>query len=161
MLYIVPTPVGNLGDMTYRGVEVLRKAELILAEDTHSRRTAQVNAHRHYTQLPQVPSSFFVLEGVMERLEQGAEIALVSDAGTPGISDPGFMLARECRRGIPVTTLPGATALIPAIVSSGLPTDRFVFEGFLPEERSSDTPGRTRHNSCGGHLRGFHRLSRT
>lgn len=141
MLYIVPTPVGNLGDMTYRGVEVLRKAELILAEDT---RTSGV-LFKHYG--IDTPTRSFhkfnehkVLEGIMERLEQGAEIALVSDAGTPGISDPGFMLARECRRrGIPVTTLPGATALIPAIVSSGLPTDRFVFEGFLPLKKGLRT----------------------
>ena len=110
MLYIVPTPVGNLGDMTYRGVEVLRKAELILAEDT---RTSGVLLKHYGIDTPTRSFHKFnehkVLEGVMERLEQGAEIALVSDAGTPGISDPGFMLARECRRrGIPVTTLPEA-----------------------------------------------------
>lgn len=141
MLYIVPTPVGNLGDMTYRGVEVLRNAELILAEDT---RTSGVLLKHYGIDTPTRSFHKFnehkVLDSVMDRLEQGAEIALVSDAGTPGISDPGFMLARECRRrGIPVTTLPGATALIPALVSSGLPTDRFVFEGFLPLKKGLRT----------------------
>ena len=134
MLYIVPTPVGNLADMTYRGVETLRNAELILAEDT---RTSGVLLKHYGIDTPTRSFHKFnehkVLDGIMERLEAGAEIALISDAGTPGISDPGFMLARECRRrGIAVTCLPGATAVIPALVSSGLPTDRFVFEGFLP-----------------------------
>ena len=134
MLYIVPTPVGNLADMTYRGVEVLRNAALILAEDT--RTTGILLKHYGIT----TPTRSFhkfnehkVLPEIMRMLEEGTDIALVSDAGTPGISDPGFMLARECRRrGVDVTCLPGATAVIPALVSSGLPTDRFVFEGFLP-----------------------------
>lgn len=134
MLYIVPTPVGNLADMTYRGVETLRSVALILAEDT---RTSSVLL-RHYN--ISTPTRSFhkfnehrILPEIMERLERGEDMALISDAGTPGISDPGFMLARECRRrDIPVTCLPGATALIPALVSSGLPTDRFAFEGFLP-----------------------------
>lgn len=141
MLYIVPTPVGNLADMTYRGVEVLRQVELILAEDT---RTSSVLLHHYGIETPTRSFHKFnehkVLDSVMERLEQGADIALVSDAGTPGISDPGFMLARECRRrGVAVSCLPGATALIPALVSSGLPTDRFVFEGFLPLKKGLAT----------------------
>lgn len=132
MLYIVPTPVGNLADMTYRGVETLRNAELILAEDT---RTSGVLLKHYGIDTPTRSFHKFnehkVLDGIMERLEAGAEIALISDAGTPGISDPGFMLARECRRrGIAVTCLPGATAVIPALVSSGLPTDRFVSRAF-------------------------------
>lgn len=141
MLYIVPTPVGNLADMTYRGVEVLRSVNLILAEDT--RTTGVLLKHYGIT----TPSRSFhkfnehkVLEGIMSQLEGGSDIALVSDAGTPGISDPGFMLVRECRRrGVEVTCLPGATALIPALVSSGLPTDRFVFEGFLPVKKGLQT----------------------
>ena len=141
MLYIVPTPVGNLADMTYRGVETLRYAELILAEDT---RTSGVLLKHYGIDTPTRSFHKFnehkVLDGIMERLEAGAEIALISDAGTPGISDPGFMLARECRRrGIAVTCLPGATAVIPALVSSGLPTDRFVFEGFLPLKKGLAT----------------------
>lgn len=141
MLYIVPTPVGNLADMTYRGVETLRNAELILAEDT---RTSGVLLKHYGIDTPTRSFHKFnehkVLDGIMERLEAGAEIALISDAGTPGISDPGFMLARECRRhGIAVTCLPGATAVIPALVSSGLPTDRFVFEGFLPLKKGLAT----------------------
>lgn len=141
MLYIVPTPVGNLADMTYRGVETLRKVELILAEDT---RTSSVLLHHYGIETPTRSFHKFnehkALDGVMERLESGADIALISDAGTPGISDPGFMLARECRRrGVEVTCLPGATALIPALISSGLPTDRFAFEGFLPLKKGLAT----------------------
>lgn len=141
MLYIVPTPVGNLSDMTYRGVDTLRRVELILCEDTRT------SAHllKHYD-IATPTRSFHkfnehkILESVMERLENGADIALISDAGTPGISDPGFILARECRlREIPVTCLPGATALIPALVMSGLPTDRFAFEGFLPLKKGLAT----------------------
>ena len=141
MLYIVPTPVGNLSDMTYRGVETLRNVELILAEDT---RTSAVLLKHYDINTPCRSFHKFnehkVLDSVMERLEGGADIALISDAGTPGISDPGFMLARECkRRGVALTCLPGATALIPALVSSGLPTDRFVFEGFLPLKKGLAT----------------------
>lgn len=141
MLYIVPTPVGNLRDMTYRGVEVLRDAQLILAEDT---RTSSVLLKHYGIDTPTRSFHKFnehkVLDSVMEQLEAGADIALISDAGTPGISDPGFILARECRRrGIEVTCLPGATALIPALVSSGLPTDRFAFEGFLPLKKGLQT----------------------
>lgn len=141
MLYIVPTPVGNLSDMTYRGVETLRRVELILAEDT--RTSAKLLKHYDIT----TPCRSFhkfnehkVLDGLMQQLESGTDMALISDAGTPGISDPGFMLTRECRRrGVEVTCLPGATALIPALVSSGLPTDRFVFEGFLPLKKGLAT----------------------
>jgi 16S rRNA (cytidine1402-2'-O)-methyltransferase len=140
-LYIVPTPVGNLADMTYRGVEVLRTVDLILAEDT---RTSGVLLKHYDIKTPMRSFHKFnehqSLEGVMTQLEGGSNIALISDAGTPGISDPGFMLARECRRReIPMTCLPGATALIPALVSSGLPTDRFVFEGFLPPKKGRAT----------------------
>lgn len=141
MLYIVPTPVGNLADMTYRGVETLRNVELILAEDT---RTSGILLKHYGIETPMRSFHKFnehkMLDGIMDRLEQGADMALISDAGTPGISDPGFMLSRECRRrGVTVTCLPGATALIPALVSSGLPTDRFVFEGFLPQKKGLAT----------------------
>lgn len=141
MLYIVPTPVGNLGDMTYRGVEVLRNAQLVLAEDT---RTSSVLLRHYGIDTPTRSFHKFnehkVLDSVMDLLEAGADIALISDAGTPGISDPGFMLVRECRhRDIDVTCLPGATALIPALVISGLPTDHFVFEGFLPLKKGLQT----------------------
>lgn len=140
-LYIVPTPVGNLADMTFRGVETLRNASLVLAEDT---RTSSVLLKHYNITVPMHSYHKFnehnALEGIMERLAQGDDIALISDAGTPGISDPGFMLARECRRrGYTVSCLPGATALIPALVSSGLPTDRFVFEGFLPLKKGRAT----------------------
>ncbi|NQX91904.1 MAG: 16S rRNA (cytidine(1402)-2'-O)-methyltransferase [Flavobacteriales bacterium] len=136
-LYLVPTPVGNLADMTYRAVEVLEKVDLILAEDT--RTTGKILKHYEIS----TPSRSFhahnehkVLEQIVEELESGRELALVSDAGTPGISDPGFLLTRACyEKGIEVTCLPGATAVIPASVMSGMPTDRFVFEGFLPHKK--------------------------
>ncbi len=141
ILYIVPTPVGNLEDMTLRAVRVLKEADLILAEDT---RTTSVllkhfdihrplQSHHKYNEHQTV-------ELVKERILGGLNVALVSDAGTPGISDPGFLLARTCaEEGIEVQTLPGATACIPAIVSSGLPCDRFVFEGFLPQKKGRQT----------------------
>lgn len=140
-LYIVPTPVGNMEDMTMRAIRTLREADLVLAEDT---RTSSVlmrhfdihtplQSHHKYNEHEAVAS-------VVERLRGGMNIALISDAGTPGISDPGFMLSRECRRaGITVETLPGATAFVPALVSSGLPCDRFVFEGFLPPKKGRAT----------------------
>lgn len=136
-LYIVPTPIGNLSDMTPRAVEVLNMATLILAEDTRTSATVMKHfgiatpmiSHHKYNEHTAVA-------GIIERLKGGEIIALVSDAGTPGVSDPGFMLSRECRRaGIEVETLPGATAFVPALVSSGLPCDRFVFEGFLPQKK--------------------------
>lgn len=136
-LYIVPTPVGNLDDMTPRAVTVLREASLILAEDT---RTSSVLMRHFDINTPMRSHHKFneheAIDQLMPLLEAGQTIALVSDAGTPGISDPGFLLSRECRRrGIEVETLPGATAFVPALVNSGLPCDRFVFEGFLPQKK--------------------------
>lgn len=140
-LYIVPTPVGNLEDMTVRAVNVLRNADLILAEDT---RTSGVLMKHFDIHTPMLSHHKFnehtAVAGVVARLLGGETIALVSDAGTPGISDPGFMLSRECRRaGVVVECLPGATAFVPALVSSGLPCDRFVFEGFLPPKKGRAT----------------------
>ena len=136
-LYIVPTPVGNLGDMTYRAVEVLKGVDLVLAEDT---RTSRVVMQHYGIDTPLQPYHIFnehqTLQSVIDRLLGGCCIALVTDAGTPGISDPGFLLVREAvRNGIPVETLPGATAFVPALVDSGLPCDRFVFLGFLPHKK--------------------------
>lgn len=136
-LFIVPTPVGNLGDMTPRAIEILRDVSLILAEDT---RTSGILLKQFDISTPLASHHKYnehsALTPIINRLEAGENIALVSDAGTPGISDPGFLLSRECRRaGIEVETLPGATALIPALVNSGLPCDRFVFEGFLPPKK--------------------------
>lgn len=141
MLYIVPTPIGNLEDMTLRAIKVLKDVDMILAEDT---RTSSVLL-RHFD--IHTPLSSFHMHNehertakVMELLKEGKDIALVSDAGTPGISDPGFMLTRECHKeGLDVTCLPGATAFVPALVSSGLPCDRFVFEGFLPPKKGRAT----------------------
>ncbi len=136
-LYIVPTPVGNLEDMSFRAVRILKEADLILAEDT---RTSSV-LFKHYGISGRVLShhkfnEHATVELIRERILAGADVALVSDAGTPGISDPGFLLVRSCaEEGIEVQTLPGATACIPALVSSGLPCDRFCFEGFLPQKK--------------------------
>ena len=140
-LYIVPTPVGNLEDMTLRAIRVLREADLILAEDT---RTSSVLLRHFDIHRPLQSHHKFnehqTVQLVTERILSGLNVALVSDAGTPGISDPGFLLARTCaQEGIEVETLPGATACIPAIVSSGLPCDRFVFEGFLPQKKGRQT----------------------
>ena len=141
VLYIVPTPVGNLEDMTFRAVRVLKEADLILAEDT---RTSSVLLH-HYDIHGKLQSHHKYNEHqtvgmVKERILAGQKVALISDAGTPGISDPGFLLARACaEEGIEVQTLPGATACIPAVVSSGLPCDRFCFEGFLPQKKGRQT----------------------
>ncbi len=140
-LRIVPTPVGNLEDMTFRGVKVLKESDLILAEDTrtssillrHFDIHTPMQSHHKYNEHQQVAQ-------LVERLQGGENIALISDAGTPGISDPGFMLSRECRKaGIKVECLPGATAFVPALVASGLPCDRFVFEGFLPVKKGRKT----------------------
>lgn len=145
ILYIVPTPVGNLNDMTFRAVQVLKDADLILAEDT---RTSSVLLH-HYDIHGKLQShhkfnEHQTAEMIKERILGGLNVALISDAGTPGISDPGFLLARTCAaEGIEVQTLPGATACIPAIVSSGLPCDRFCFEGFLPAKKGRQTLLRT------------------
>lgn len=140
-LYVVPTPVGNLGDMTPRAVEVLRSVSLVLAEDT---RTSAVIMRHFDIDTPMASHHKFnehtACAPVVDRLLSGEDVALVSDAGTPGISDPGFMLSRECRRaGVPVVTLPGPTAFVPALVSSGLPCDRFFFEGFLPPKKGRAT----------------------
>ena len=136
-LYLVPTPIGNLQDMTFRAVEVLKSCDHILAEDT--RKTIFLLKHfgieksvRSHHKFNEHKSLGYVIQDLLA----GQTIALVSDAGTPGISDPGFLLVRECiKNSIPVECLPGATALIPALVNSGLPTDRFCFEGFLPSAR--------------------------
>lgn len=140
-LYIVPTPIGNLEDMTFRAVSVLSEVDLILAEDT---RTSSVLLKHYDIHTPlrshHRNNEHRAVEGLVEMLESGQNIALVSDAGTPGISDPGFMLSRACRdAGIEVVALPGATAFVPALVASGLPCDRFVFEGFLPLKKGRAT----------------------
>jgi 16S rRNA (cytidine1402-2'-O)-methyltransferase len=141
ILYIVPTPVGNLEDMTFRAIRVLKEADLILAEDT---RTSSVLLH-HYDIHCKLQShhkfnEHQTVEMIKERILGGLNVALISDAGTPGISDPGFLLVRTCAaEGIEIQTLPGATACIPAIVSSGLPCDRFCFEGFLPIKKGRQT----------------------
>lgn len=141
ILYIVPTPVGNLSDMTFRAVQVLREADLILAEDT---RTSSVLLKHYDIHRPLQSHHKFnehqTVRLVKERILAGLNVALISDAGTPGISDPGFLLARTCaQEGIEVQTLPGATACIPALVSSGLPCDKFAFEGFLPQKKGRQT----------------------
>ena len=140
-LYIVPTPIGNLKDITFRGVETLNNVDLILAEDTRTSgkllnhyeiKTPMVSYHMH--------NEHRILESIIEKLQSGLKIALISDAGTPAISDPGFLLVRECvENQIEVDCLPGATALIPALVNSGFPNDRFVFEGFLPIKKGRQT----------------------
>jgi len=140
-LYMVPTPVGNLDDMTPRAIEVLRDCSLVLAEDT---RTSGVLMKHFSITTPMMSHHKFnehtTLAPIIDRLKAGEKIALVSDAGTPGISDPGFMLSRECRRaGVEVETLPGATAFVPALVNSGLPCERFCFEGFLPVKKGRAT----------------------
>lgn len=141
MLYIVPTPVGNLDDMTPRAIKVLKDVSLILAEDT---RTSSVLLRHFGIDTPMASHHKFnehdTAAPLAARIAAGEDVALISDAGTPGISDPGFMLARECRRlGTDIVTLPGPTAFIPALVSSGLPCDRFVFEGFLPQKKGRAT----------------------
>lgn len=140
-LYLIPTPIGNLGDMTYRAVEVLKSVDLILAEDT---RTSGFLL-KHY-QIPTQSQSFHAhnehkkVEEVIKRLKSGQDIAQISDAGTPGISDPGFLLVREAlAHDIVVDSLPGATAFVPALVKSGFACERFVFEGFLPHKKGRQT----------------------
>ena len=141
ILYIVPTPVGNLEDITLRAIRILKEADVVLAEDT---RTSAVLLKHHGIQNHLISHHKFNEHGtaasIVERLRSGQTVALISDAGTPGISDPGFFLAREAiAAGIEVITLPGPTAVIPAIVSSGLPCDRFCFEGFLPQKKGRQT----------------------
>jgi 16S rRNA (cytidine1402-2'-O)-methyltransferase len=137
MLYFVPTPIGNLKDITYRSVEILKEVDVILAEDTrvsgkllkyYNIETPMLSYHQH--------NEHKLTDDIIKRLQQGENIALITDAGTPGISDPGFLLSRACmEHNVPQTCLPGATAFVPALVMSGLPNDRFVFEGFLPPKK--------------------------
>lgn len=137
MLYLVPTPIGNLDDMTVRAVKTLQEVSLILAEDTRTSRpllnhfniTTPLQAHHLFNEHQSVA-------GIVERLKSGEDIALITDAGTPAISDPGFLLVRECvKNNVEVRALPGATAFVPALVCSGLPAERFTFEGFLPHKK--------------------------
>lgn len=140
-LYVIPTPIGNLGDMTIRAIEILKSADTVLAEDTR----VSAKLLRHYSiDTPLVShhqnNEHKTLDRVMDYLRRGDTLALISDAGTPAISDPGYLLVRECvREGIEVECLPGATAFVPALVLSGLPADRFVFEGFLPHKKGRQT----------------------
>lgn len=140
-LYLVPTPVGNLEDITYRALKVLKEADLILAEDTRTsgillKRFEIKNAMLSYHKF----NEHQTVDRVVDRLRAGETVAVVSDAGTPGISDPGFLVAREAiKAGVEVITLPGATAFVPALVSSGLPCDKFCFEGFLPQKKGRQT----------------------
>ena len=141
ILYIVPTPVGNMEDMTLRAIRILKEADVVLAEDT---RTSGILLKHFGIQQHLLSHHKFnehgTTSGIIERLKAGQTVALISDAGTPGISDPGFFLVREAAKaGIEVQTLPGATACIPALVSSGLPCDRFCFEGFLPQKKGRQT----------------------
>jgi 16S rRNA (cytidine1402-2'-O)-methyltransferase len=136
-LIIVPTPIGNLEDITYRAIKVLKSADFILAEDT--RTTKKLLNHYEISNKLQsfhTHNEHKVLENVIQQIEVSSSVALVSDAGTPGISDPGFLLIRACKeKNIPVSCLPGPNALIPALVASGIPCDRFIFEGFLPHKK--------------------------
>ena len=141
MLYVVPTPVGNLEDITLRALRVLKEVDLILAEDT---RTSSVLLKHYDIHTPLKSHHKFneheTSADLSERIRGGLNVALISDAGTPGISDPGFMLVRACvERGVEVQCLPGATAFVPALVDSGLPCDRFYFEGFLPQKKGRQT----------------------
>jgi probable S-adenosylmethionine-dependent methyltransferase, YraL family len=140
-LYLVPSPIGNLGDITYRAVEVLKNADVILCEDT---RTSSVLLKHYGISKPLTPyhqhNEHKVLAHLVAQIQDGKSMALITDAGTPGISDPGFLLVRECaRNGIAVECLPGATAFVPALVQSGIPSDSFVFEGFLPLKKGRQT----------------------
>ena len=141
MLYLVPTPLGNLKDMTFRGVEVLQSVDVILCEDT---RTSSKLLQHYQIQKPLSPyhqhNEHKIVEHLVDQLKGGKTFALITDAGTPGISDPAFLLVRECiKEGIKVECLPGATAFVPALVNSGIPTNRFVFEGFLPLKKGRQT----------------------
>jgi 16S rRNA (cytidine1402-2'-O)-methyltransferase len=141
MLYLVPTPIGNLKDITLRALDVLKEVDLILAEDT--RTTSHLLTHYQINK-PITPyhqhNEHKVLNHLVAQLQEGKKMAVVTDAGTPGISDPAFLLVRECiRAGIKVECLPGSTAFVPALVNSGLPVNRFVFEGFLPVKKGRQT----------------------
>ena len=140
-LYLVPTPIGNLEDMTFRAISVLKEVDLILAEDTRTSgkllKHFDITTHMHSHHMH---NEHKTMENIIKRLQAGENIALISDAGTPAISDPGFLLTRACvENNIEVECLPGATAFVPALVNSGLPNDRFVFEGFLPEKKGRQT----------------------
>jgi len=140
-LYIVPTPIGNLEDMTFRAIRILKEVDLILAEDTRTSgkllKHFEIGTHMHSHHMH---NEHKTVENLIARLQAGENIALISDAGTPAISDPGFLLTRACvENGITVECLPGATAFVPALVNSGLPNDKFVFEGFLPEKKGRQT----------------------
>lgn len=140
-LYIVPTPIGNLADITFRALDVLKSADIILAEDT---RTSRVLLNHYNIERPLQSYHIFnehqAVTRLIDRMKQGERFALISDAGTPGISDPGFLLVRETlKAGLAVDCLPGPTAFIPALIKSGFPTDRFVFEGFLPHKKGRQT----------------------
>ncbi|MBV4356991.1 16S rRNA (cytidine(1402)-2'-O)-methyltransferase [Pinibacter aurantiacus] len=141
MLYLVPTPLGNLKDVTYRSIEVLQSVDLILCEDT---RTSSVFLNHYNIQKPLTPyhqhNEHKILQHLIEQMLAGKKMAVITDAGTPAISDPAFLLVRECvRNDIKVECLPGATAFVPALVNSGLPTNRFCFEGFLPLKKGRQT----------------------
>lgn len=140
-LFLVPTPIGNLEDITLRAIRILKEVDTILAEDT--RTTGILLKHLSISNTLQSHHTFNehkTLEGIINRLKEGEKIALVSDAGTPGISDPGFLLVREClKNNIKIECLPGPTAFVPALVKSGLPCDTFVFEGFLPQKKGRQT----------------------
>nr|MCU0388083.1 16S rRNA (cytidine(1402)-2'-O)-methyltransferase [Chitinophagaceae bacterium] len=141
MLYLVPSPIGNLSDFTFRAVDILKMVDVILCEDT---RTTSVLLNHYGIQKPLSPyhqhNEHKVLQHLVDQLAAGKTMALVTDAGTPGISDPAFLLVRECiRQGVAVECLPGATAFVPALVNSGLPTNRFVFEGFPPLKKGRHT----------------------
>jgi len=140
-LFIVPTPIGNLQDMTFRAINVLKSVDLILAEDT--RVSGKLLKHFEINTKMQsyhMHNEHKILKSIVDKLKLGLEIALISDAGTPAISDPGFLLTRACvDEGIAIECLPGATAFVPALVNSGLPNDRFVFEGFLPIKKGRQT----------------------
>lgn len=140
-LFLVPTPIGNLEDITFRAIKVLKEADLILAEDTRNSGKLlkhfeiQTQMHSHH-----MHNEHKTVEGIVSRIQAGETIALISDAGTPAISDPGFLLTRACvEAGVEVDCLPGATAFVPALVNSGLPNDKFVFEGFLPVKKGRQT----------------------
>lgn len=141
ILYVVPTPVGNMEDITFRAIRILKEADLILAEDT--RTSGILLKHYEIKNAMQSHHKFNehkTVEGIVNRIKAGETVALISDAGTPGISDPGFLVVRECvKNDIEVQCLPGATAFVPALVSSGLPDERFCFEGFLPQKKGRMT----------------------
>ena len=140
-LYLVPTPIGNLEDMTFRAIKILKEVDLILAEDT--RNSGKLLKHFEiatHMQSHHMHNEHKTVENIIKRIQSGESIALISDAGTPAISDPGFLLTRACvENGIEVECLPGATAFVPALVNSGLPNDRFIFEGFLPDKKGRQT----------------------